>query len=295
MPLSQSRGNLRSIYAMLLAVAMFSLMDTAMKLLTEHYPAMQVAALRGLSSLPLVLVYIGWRGAFRSMFRVRWSMHILRGVLGIAMLFLFSFGVKNLSLAEAYSIFFIAPALITALSVVFLKEQVNAGRWIAIGVGLVGVVVVLRPTGAGMFTLGGLAILGAALFYAVSAISARILGRTDSSEHMVLWLMLMMSIGATALAAPNWVPIRSSDFLLLTGLAITGFIGQLAITEAFNKGEASSIAPLEYTALAWGVGLDWLLWKALPDGWTITGAAIIIASGIYLIRNEREHASAEHP
>lgn len=293
--MSQSRGNLRSIYAMLLAVAMFSLMDTAMKLLTEHYPAMQVAALRGLSSLPLVLVYIGWRGAFRSMFRVRWSMHILRGVLGIAMLFLFSFGVKNLSLAEAYSIFFIAPALITALSVVFLKEQVNAGRWIAIGVGLVGVVVVLRPTGAGMFTLGGLAILGAALFYAVSAISARILGRTDSSEHMVLWLMLMMSIGATALAAPDWVPIRSSDFLLLTGLAITGFIGQLAITEAFNKGEASSIAPLEYTALAWGVGLDWLLWKALPDGWTITGAAIIIASGIYLIRNEREHASAEHP
>ncbi len=290
-----ARSNLRSIYAMLLAVAMFSLMDTAMKLLTEHYPAMQVAALRGLSSLPLVLVYIGWRGAYHSMFRVRWSMHILRGVLGIAMLFLFSFGVRNLSLAEAYSIFFIAPALITALSVVFLKEHVNAGRWIAIGIGLIGVVVVLRPTGTGMFTLGGLAILGAALFYAISAITARILGRTDSSEHMVLWLMLMMSIGATALAAPGWVPIRPSDFLLLTGLAVTGFIGQLAVTEAFSKGEASSIAPLEYTALAWGVGLDWLLWKALPDGWTITGAAIIIASGIYLIRNEREHTSAEHP
>lgn len=291
----RSRGNLRSVYAMLLAVAMFSLMDTAMKLLAAHYPAMQVAALRGLSSLPLVFVYIAWRGAFNSMFRVRWSMHILRGVLGIAMLFLFAFGLKKLSLAEAYSIFFIAPALITALSVVFLKEVVGAARWIAIGVGLVGVVVVLRPTGAGMLTLGGLAILGSAACYAVSAITARILGRTESSEHMILWLMLMMSAGATALAAPDWVPLRSSDILLLLALAVTGFIGQLAITEAFSKGEASSIAPLEYTALAWGVGLDWLLWQTLPDAYTMVGAAIIIGSGIYLVRHEQEHAKAEHP
>ena len=154
-----ARGNLRSIYAMLIAVALFSLMDTVMKLLTEHYPAMQVAALRGLCSLPLVLAYIGWRGAFKGMFKVRWPLHVLRGVLGVAMLSLFAFGLKNLSLAEAYTIFFIAPALITALSVVFLKEHVNMARWIAIGVGLVGVIIVLRPTGEGMLTLGGLAIL----------------------------------------------------------------------------------------------------------------------------------------
>jgi drug/metabolite transporter (DMT)-like permease len=292
---TRARGNLRSIYAMLLAVAMFSLMDTAMKLLAAHYPAMQVAALRGLSSLPLVLLYIGWRGAFGSMFKVRWSMHLLRGALGIVMLWLFAFGLKNLSLAEAYSIFFIAPALITGLSVVFLKERVELARSIAIAVGLVGVVVVLRPTGAGMLTIGGLAILGSAACYAVSAIAARVLGRTDSSEQMVLWLMLIMSIGGTALAAPTWVALRSADLLLLCALAVSGFIGQLAITEAFNKGEASSIAPLEYTALAWGVGLDWLLWAALPDRYTIIGAAIIIGSGVYLVRHEHNHAKAEHP
>lgn len=293
--MKRARGNLRSIYAMLLAVAMFSLMDTAMKLLAAHYPAMQVAALRALSSLPLVLVYVGWRGAFGTMFKVRWSMHLLRGALGIVMLSLFAFGLKNLSLAEAYSIFFIAPALITALSVVFLKERVDMARWIAIAVGLVGVAVVLRPTGAGMLTLGGLAILGSAACYAVSAITARILGRTDSSEQMVLWLMLMMSVGASALAAPHWVALRWADLLLLCALAVTGFVGQLAITEAFNKGEASSIAPLEYTALAWGVGLDWLLWAALPDRYTLVGAAIIIGSGVYLVRHERNHAKAEHP
>jgi len=290
-----ARGNLRSIYAMLIAVAMFSLMDTAMKLLAARYPAMQVAALRGLSSLPLVLMYVAWRGAFPTIFKVSWGMHVFRGALGIAMLSLFAFALKSLSLAEAYTIFFIAPALITALSVVFLKETVNAARWIAIVVGLAGVVVVLRPTGAGMLTLGGLAVLGAAACYAVSAITARILGRTDSAEQMVMWLMLMMSVGASVLAAPNWVALRMADWPLLCGLAITGFFGQLAITEAFNKGEASSIAPLEYTALAWGVALDWLLWHTLPDRYTLIGAAIIIGSGIYLIRHEHEHAKCEHP
>ena len=293
--MTQARANLRSIYAMLLAVAMFSLMDTAMKLLSEHYPAMQVAALRGLVSLPLVLPYVILRGAFGTLLQVRWPMHLLRGALGIAMLFFFTFGLKNLSLAEAYSIFFIAPALITALSVVFLNEKVNGARWTAIAVGLVGVVVVLRPSGEGMLTLGGLAILGAAACYAVSGISARILGRTDSAEQMILWLMLIMAAGATVLAAPDWVAVRGSDFWLLTGLAVSGFIGQIAVTEAFSKGEASSIAPFEYTALAWGVGLDWLLWAALPDRYTIVGAGIIICSGLYLVRNERVHIDELKP
>lgn len=295
-------SNLRSIYAMLCAVALFSAMDTCMKLLSGTYPAMQVAALRALSSLPLVLAYCGWRGAFGSMFRVRWSMHALRGGLGIAMLSLFAFGIQTLSLAEAYSIFFIAPALITALSVLFLKETVNAARWAAIVVGLVGVLVVLRPSGAGMLTLGGLAVLGAAAMYAVSAISARILSRTDRSEHMVLWLMIFISLGAGAMAAPHWVALRGADTLLLCALAVSGFLGQLAITEAFGYGEASKVAPFEYAALAFGIGFDWLLWNALPDSTTLVGAAIIIGSGLYLIRNEKAETAAatalaetEHP
>lgn len=288
-------GNLYSIYAMLLAVFMFALMDTAMKLLAARYPALQVAALRAICSLPLIAAYVAWRGAFRGMFQVRWSMHVLRGVLGIAMLALFAFGLKKLSLAEAYSIFFIAPALITAMSVLLLKERVNLARWVAIGVGLCGVLVVLRPSGAGFLTIGGLSVLAAAACYAVSAITVRVLARTDRSEHTVFWLIVMIALGAGLLAAPNWVAIPASEIPLLCGLAVSGFIGQLAITEAFSRGEASSVAPFEYSALAWGVGLDWLLWRALPDSWTLAGAAIIIGSGLYLIRHEKDHTEAEHP
>jgi hypothetical protein len=92
-------------------------MDTGLKLLSPHYPALQVAALRALSSLPLVIAFVAWRGAFGSLLNIRWPLHLLRGVLGIGMLSLFSFALRHLPLAEAYSIFFVAPLLITLLSV----------------------------------------------------------------------------------------------------------------------------------------------------------------------------------
>ena len=292
---ARASGNLRSIYAMLVAVVFFAMMDTCMKLLSAHYPAMQVAALRSLSSLPLVCVYVVWRGAHRSLLRVRWPLHLFRAAIGIAMLSLFAYGVRTLPLAVAYSIFFIGPILITVLSVFVLKERVDARRWIAIAVGMGGVLVVLRPSGEGMLSLAGLAVLAAAVGYAVSAVYGRVLARTDRSEHMVFWLMLFMSIGAGVLAAPGWVGVQPQHLPLLAMLAVSGFFAQLAITEAFNHGEASVVAPFEYTALAFAVTIDWLMWQTLPDEYTLLGAAIIIGSGLYLIRHESAHAEAEHP
>lgn len=293
--LDRRARNLQGIWAMVAAVAFFAFMDTAMKLLSAHYPPMQVAAMRGLSSLPLVCLYVAWRGKLGTLLQVRWSLHLLRAALGIGMLSLFAYALKRLPLAETYSIFFVAPLVITALSVPLLKEKVEAARWWAIVVGLLGVLVVLRPSGAGFFTLGGLAVLGSAACYAVSAISVRLLGRTDSSESMVFWLMAMLSIGAGALAAPDWVPVSFKDWPVITAMAFTGFLGQLAVTEAFKHGEASAIAPFEYTALAWAIGIDWWLWQTLPDRYMLLGAAIIIASGVFLVRRERVHTEAEHP
>lgn len=296
-------GNLRSIVFMLAAVGFFALMDAVLKTLAARYPVLQIAALRGLTALPLVLVYIAWRGAWHTVLKVRWPLHLLRGVLGITMLALFTMGVRELPLSAAYTLFFISPLLITALSVPVLKERVPGAHWWAIGIGFIGVLIALRPSGqdlqAGFVTVGGLATLGAALCYAVAAVTGRFASRTDSSESMVLWMMLMMAVGAGALALPGWVAIQRADAPLLLALAITGFCGQLAITEAFRHGQASAVAPFEYSALAWGLGLDWLIWQTLPSSHTWLGAAIIIASGLYLVRRERRiteaHATAEHP
>jgi drug/metabolite transporter (DMT)-like permease len=280
-------GNLRSIRAMLVAVVMFSLMDTCMKLLAAGFPPMQVVAMRALCSLPLVCGWLLWRGSLGSVLQVRWPLHLVRGVLGIVNLAAFAYGLRSLSLAEAYAIFFVAPLLIVALSVFVLREQVDGARWLAIGAGMAGVLVVLRPSGTGFLTLGGLAILGSALCYAVTAVMSRILARSDRGEHMVFWLLTMMALGAGVLALPAWVPVESHHLPLLGALALFGFLGQIAITEAFSHGQASSVAPFEYAALAAGVAIDWLLWHTLPDGATLLGAGIIIGSGLYLIRHEK--------
>ncbi|MGH8029931.1 MAG: DMT family transporter, partial [Arenimonas sp.] len=201
-------GNAIGIAAMLLAVGLLSLMDAGLKLLTPHYPPLQVAALRGLVALPLVCAYVAWRGKFASVLRVRWGLHLMRGALAIMMLTLFAFALRSLPLAEAYTIFFVAPLIITALSGPFLGERVGALRWTMILVGFGGVLVVLRPTGAGVLSLSGLAVLAAAAGYAVSAITVRLLGRTDSAESMVFWMTSMLAIGAGLLAAPGWVALR---------------------------------------------------------------------------------------
>lgn len=254
-----------------------------------------MAALRGLSSLPLVLAWALATAGPRALLRVRWPLHLLRGLLGIAMMASFVYALKTLPLSTAYSIFFVAPLLITALSVPFLRERVGPRRWTAIAIGLLGVLVVLRPTGQGMLTLAGGAVLLAAFGYAVSAITVRVLARTDSTQAITFWLLALMALGAGALAAPGWVALRGEHLWIVAAIGVAGALGQYAITEAFRVGEASLIAPLEYTALVWGVGLDLLLWGVLPDAVTWAGAGIIIASGLYLLRRERVHVEAEHP
>jgi drug/metabolite transporter (DMT)-like permease len=285
----------RAIVLMLLCVGVFSLMDAGLKTLSTRYPPFQVAALRGASSLPWLLAWALATSGVAPLLHVRWSLHLLRGGLGIAMMGAFVYALRTLPLSTAYSIFFVAPLLITALSVPFLGERVGPRRWIAIAFGLVGVLVVLRPTTQGMLTTAGLAVLLAALGYAVSAITVRVLARTDSTQAMVVWLMLLMALGAGLLAIPQWTPIRAADGWLIVGIGIAGALGQYAITEAFRLGEASLLAPLEYTALVWGVLLDATLWGVLPDAVTWAGAAIIITSGLYLLRRERVHVEAEHP
>ena len=281
--------------AMLVAVGSLSLMDACLKTLSLKYPAMQVAALRGMTTMPVVLVWIAATGGFGQLLHVRVALHVARGALGVVSLALFAYGVRSLPLSEAYAIFFSAPVLITVFAAVFFGERVGWLRWTAVGLGFVGVFIVLMPTGAEAFSLPGLAVLATAVAYALSAITVRVLGRTDSTQSMVFWLMAFVAIGAGAIAFPDWRAIERRDWIVLAALAATGSVGQWALTEAFKRGESSVIAPLEYTALLWGIGLDWVLWSTTPALRSLAGAGVVIVSGTYLIRRESVHAEAEHP
>jgi drug/metabolite transporter (DMT)-like permease len=112
---------------------------------------------------------------------------------------------------------------------------------------------------------------------------------------MVFWMLAMLSTFALVLAWREWVPLDAAHWKPIAMLGVSGAIGQFGITEAFRRAPASVVAPLEYTALIWGLALDWLVWNTLPDGRMLVGAVVIVACGLYLLRRERAHAEAEHP
>jgi drug/metabolite transporter (DMT)-like permease len=272
---------------MLLSVGFFAGMDTILKVLSQYYPALEVGALRGAASLPIVFAATLLRGNIRDLRPVRWSLHLARGVLAVIMLAAFIYALRLLPMADAYALFLAAPLMVTALSVPFLAEHIEWRRWVAIVVGLAGTLVLLKPSTANLATLGALAAVAAAVCYALSALTIRVLTRTDTTASMVFWFMAMVTVFAGALAAPSWVPVRPEHWSMWIGVGILGALGQHFVTEAFRHAPASAVAPFEYTALLWAVGIDWVVWAHPPNMQMLAGAAVIIASGLYLIHRER--------
>ena len=284
---SESRQRLRAVVCMLTAVVVFSAMDGVLKFLSQHYPPMQVATLRGITSLPFMLLPLLVMKRLRDLRPQRFGMHLVRGTLMVAVLGGFIYAVRALSLANAYSIFMSAPLLVTALSGVLLGDRTEWQRWAAIGVGLVGVVVVLKPTASSFVSLGALAAFLAAIGYALNVIALRVLTRTETTSAVVFWTVGLMSVFAALVAAPGWLPIERAHWRWLLVLGACGAAGQHLLTEAFRSAPPSLVAPFEYTALLWGVVIDWTVWQVLPTARIYVGAAIVIASGLYLIWRER--------
>jgi drug/metabolite transporter (DMT)-like permease len=276
---------------MLIAVGVFSIMDALLKLLAPHYPALQLGALRGAASLPFMLLPLLVTGRLRELKPVRWPLHFARGALSVVMLAGFIYSVRVLSLADAYAIFLAAPLIVTALSVPFLGERVGWKQWVAIAVGLCGVIVMLRPQASSMITWGAVAALGAATCYSLSAITVRMLTRTETTASIVFWVIAQLTLYSALLAAPAWEPIRPQDWWPLAGIGISGAIAQHLLVQAFRLAPASTIAPFEYTALLYGIGIDYFVWNVLPSGRMYVGAGIIIASGLYLVWRERQLAT----
>jgi len=277
---------------MLVAVACFAVMDAQLKLLAAHYGPMQVAFLRGVTSLPFVLLPVLLRGRLARLRPVNVRLHLLRGALSVLMLGSFVFAVRESSLATTYSIFMCAPLVVAALSVPMLGERVAGAQWGAIAAGLAGVLLMVAPRGGGEWvSLGALAAVVAVATYSLSVVTLRLLARTDTTESMVFWFSVLLSVGAGLLAIPGWAPLAAEHWPLFAGIGVTGALGQHFITEAFRHAPAAVVAPFEYTALLWGVALDLVIWAVLPGAVTLAGGAIVIGAGLYLLRREARSRS----
>ena len=277
--------HMRGIVAMLVAIAFFAVMDAQLKLLAGHYAPMQVAFLRGVTSLPFVLLPIVLRGRLARLRPVNVRLHLARGALSVLMLGSFIFAVRESSLATTYSIFMCAPLVVAALSAPLLGERVASAQRGAIAVGLAGVLLMIAPRGGGEWvSLGALAAVVAVATYSLSVVTLRLLSRTDTTESMVFWFSVLLSVGAGLLAIPAWVPLDLDHWPLFVGVGVTGALGQHFITEAFRHAPAAVVAPFEYTALLWGVLLDLVVWHVVPGSVTLLGGAIVIGAGLYLLR-----------
>lgn len=277
----------RGILAMLVAVLFFSGMDAQLKLLAGHYGPLQVSFLRGITSLPFVLMPILLRGRVARLRPVNVRLHLLRGALSVLMLASFVYAVRESSLATTYSIFMCAPLVVAAMSVPLLGERVASAQWGAITVGLAGVLLMIAPRGGQWVSIGALAALVAVVMYSLAVVSLRLLSRTDTTESMVFWFTALLSVGAGLLAIPSWLPLQADHWPLFVGIGVTGALGQHFITEAFRHAPAVVVAPFEYTALLWGVVLDLVIWGVLPGVVTLAGGAIVIGAGLYLLQRER--------
>ncbi|HEV7612183.1 MAG TPA: DMT family transporter [Steroidobacteraceae bacterium] len=283
----RSRERLRGIAYMAAGVFVFSIMDSLMKRLSAHYGPLQISFLRCISSLLFLLLPITWRRMWGTLRPSNPPLHLFRAVLGIGMLWGFVFAVHRLSLAQTYALFLAAPLLMTALSVPIHGEKVTAKRWLAIIVGLSGVLIILQPWGISSFSMiAASAAALATICYSLSVVTVRTLGRGNSSMSMVFWYLLLVSIGSGILSLGDWRPVLAADWGWLVGVGVTGALGQMWLTEAFSRAPPSVVGPFEYTSILWAFAIDWIFWSAAPSLSLILGACIVIASGIVVIIDE---------
>jgi len=265
-------------------ILFLTLNDAVSKYLTQSFPVGQVICLRQAATLLFIMPYVAFVTGFGALRVVSWSGQLTRGALFVGGSFFMVWGLATLPLATVITIMFVSPACIAALSAPLLVERVGLHRWVAIAGGFAGVVIVMRPGGAS-FEWALLIPVAGALVNAFRDTMTRRLARTETSVAILFWSAVIVTV-ANATTAPIWEPVPASaaGWFIFVGLLNTG--AHFLLIEGYRLAEAALVAPVRYTGLIWAVVLGYVVWGNLPDTWVLVGAAVIVASGVYMIRAE---------
>ena len=287
--------NLKGALYGLAAFAVFSTHDVIIKVLGGSYSPIQVVFFSVLLSFPLATLMLMRDTKPETLIpRHPWwlALRTVAAVLtGVSAFYAFSV----LPLAQTYAIIFASPLIITVLAIPVLGETVRLRRWIAVMVGLIGVLVVLRP-GAEPFTLGHIAALTAAIGGSVAAIIVRKIGADERPVVMLLYPMVVNFVVMATLLPLVYVPMPIEHLGMLGVVAVFAWIASRMIIVAYQSGEAAIIAPMQYSQIIWASIYGFLFFDEVIDLNTGIGAAIIIASGLYIVlRESRGHSSENTP
>ncbi|KMK66438.1 DMT family transporter [Puniceibacterium sp. IMCC21224] len=285
--------NAKGALLALLSFGLYATHDVIVKALGVYYSPFQIVFFSVLFSFPLVVVMLirdSEPGHLRPVHPWWTGLRTAAAMITAASAF---YAFTTLPLAEVYAIIFAAPLLITILSIPILGERVRLRRWMAVIVGLCGVIVVLRP-GATQFELGHLAALFAACGSALASIIVRKIGNEERPVVLVLYPMLTNFIVMGALTAVVYVPMPIEHLALNAGMAVLGFAASMIIIYAYKAAEAVIVAPMQYSQILWATVFGAMFFDEWPDTVTLIGASIIIASGVYIVLREGNADTSEN-
>ena len=294
----------KGIAFLVAGIAVFSIQDLILKLLSGAYPLHQAMLLRSLTAIPFLLVLVHWEGGLRSLFTPGTRAMIWRGVVMFLAYTCYYLALAALPMATTVALYFSAPLFITILSVFFLAEKVGPRRWIALMAGFAGVLIMVRP-GSALFDWAALLPVLSGLTYAISMIAARRLGSTETASALAFWGNAVFLLGALVLSAifgpgawegdahpslafllRGWVTPSGYDLMLMMACGVIAAVGLTLLTQAYRVAEASVVTPFEYTGLIWSVIYGWVFWQDWPNGSDWAGIAIIVGAGLYILWRE---------
>jgi len=300
-------SNVKGVSFLVLAALIISLQNIAVKWIGGDYSALEIVAFRSLIALPCTLLFFRFEGKRGLPTTQRPKLEYIRGVFLFLSYTTFMMGLAALPLADVEAIRFSAPLMITFLSVVMLGEKVGPRRWLALIVGFIGVLFIVKP-GSATFNLGSIFILISVLFYALTVMLTRKLQTNDSSATMAYYSSLVYLVAALVLAPlpvivgempdahPSiafliraWSMPTLLDWIIMSGLGLVWAGWMYFMSRAYSLAQASVIAPFEYVSLPINVMWGFVIWQEIPTLMTVAGAFLTLSSGLYILyREQRE-------
>ena len=277
-------ANVRGILWMMLTVFFMGSSDPVMKLLAETYPVPKVVWGRSLF-FALLVVVVFRRRLTTILATRRLGLQLTRSSLQLAFTVIFFLALSLMPIADANALLFAGPLLVTALSGPMLGEHVGVRRWVGIAIGFLGALVIIRP-GSGVFQSVALLPVAAACCMALFQILTRRVSDTDSAATSYTYTIVVGVVASSIWVPFFWQTPDLEGWLMMAALGLLTGAGQYTYVRAFQAAPASTVAPYFYAILLWATIYGYLIFDHLPDAWTISGAAVIVAAGVYNFHRE---------
>ena len=268
-------------------------LDLCAKELLQTYSLVQFVMLRSIIAIAIMLAMAPRFGGLKSLRTHEAGWHAIRSVFAIGAMFGFFYGLARMPLVNALTLGYTAPLIVTALSAIFLGDEVGWRRWTGVVIGFVGVLVMLRP-GRGELSFAAIAVLIAAFCYACQAITARRLGGTESTLSLSFYVVVgPLAVSCAFFDSGSWLAPDLKGWILILGAATCSVVAWVGFINGYRAVSPAILAPLEYSALVAGAIAGFMIWDEVPDRWVVIGAMIIISSGIFVVyRGEARKAEA---